>query len=385
MKKIKRKAFTLVELLVVIAILAVLASVSVVGYLGFTSRAKESKALTELTQYKTVATANLVTGNKVISNEEGKVALVSKSDKGIEMMLYKGSLEDAFISFVEADDDADFFFKVTNEDEKFIIDEIVYSIDDNVYATWNVISDEVSSEHQHKLKEVKNVSVQPFVNGDVEYKCDACGNSYHEIEAKKINNDTLEDVFKTPLEYGKVLAVDNGIKIAKDNDGSGPTTYFTETDKNLDWDGSATTVSFDLDLSSMENNDNVQFSLGFNGTNGSQNTEIMVGLAKSNDKYYALAPMTNCFSDDAGNWGKGNLAVILRDGEEINNSKVTVSMKLEVIGDTIHYDIKVANYEKSGDHVNKIANIGGFRYLWNTYNSIEDVNRGIVFSNLNIK
>lgn len=41
MKK-TRKAFTLVELLVVIAILAVLATVGIVGYTSFTKKAKES-------------------------------------------------------------------------------------------------------------------------------------------------------------------------------------------------------------------------------------------------------------------------------------------------------------------------------------------------------
>ena len=42
MKKKIKKAFTLVELLVVIAILAILATVSIVGYNSFTKKAKVS-------------------------------------------------------------------------------------------------------------------------------------------------------------------------------------------------------------------------------------------------------------------------------------------------------------------------------------------------------
>lgn len=51
MKKHNKKAFTLVELLVVIAIIAILAVVSVVGYTAFTKKAKESVAQQELAQF----------------------------------------------------------------------------------------------------------------------------------------------------------------------------------------------------------------------------------------------------------------------------------------------------------------------------------------------
>lgn len=58
--KMKKKAFTLVELLVVIAILAILATVSVVGYTTFIGRAKDSNAETELKQIGTVINGALV-------------------------------------------------------------------------------------------------------------------------------------------------------------------------------------------------------------------------------------------------------------------------------------------------------------------------------------
>lgn len=60
MKNIKKKGFTLVELLVVIAILAILATVSVVGYTSFIARANDSNAETELKQISTLINSALM-------------------------------------------------------------------------------------------------------------------------------------------------------------------------------------------------------------------------------------------------------------------------------------------------------------------------------------
>ena len=65
-----RKAFTLVELLVVIAIIAILATVSTVGYLGFTNEAKKSNDFTELTQYKTIIEGKLLDGEEEVKVDE---------------------------------------------------------------------------------------------------------------------------------------------------------------------------------------------------------------------------------------------------------------------------------------------------------------------------
>ena len=53
----KKKAFTLVELLVVIAIIAILATAGVVGYTVFTEKARKSNAESELNQAKTLLEA----------------------------------------------------------------------------------------------------------------------------------------------------------------------------------------------------------------------------------------------------------------------------------------------------------------------------------------
>lgn len=64
MKNMKKKGFTLVELLVVIAIIAILATVSVVGYTAFIKKANKSNAMTELSQIKDAVDAAILDGNE---------------------------------------------------------------------------------------------------------------------------------------------------------------------------------------------------------------------------------------------------------------------------------------------------------------------------------
>ncbi len=59
----KKKAFTLVELLVVIAIIAILAVAGVVGYTVFTEKARKSNAESELSQVKTLIQAEDFSNN----------------------------------------------------------------------------------------------------------------------------------------------------------------------------------------------------------------------------------------------------------------------------------------------------------------------------------
>ena len=66
MKNMKKKGFTLVELLVVIAIIAILATVSVVGYTAFLNKANESNAVTEAAQVEDAIKANLMAGDDYV-------------------------------------------------------------------------------------------------------------------------------------------------------------------------------------------------------------------------------------------------------------------------------------------------------------------------------
>lgn len=66
MKNMKKKGFTLVELLVVIAIIAILATVSVVGYTAFLTKANQSNATTEAKQVEQAIDAELMAGNDYV-------------------------------------------------------------------------------------------------------------------------------------------------------------------------------------------------------------------------------------------------------------------------------------------------------------------------------
>ena len=81
LKRIK-KAFTLVELMVVIAILAVLATVSIIGYQSFITRERINNAITEATQAREVIIS------KIIASNNGIVSFDYTEDKAI--LTYEG-------------------------------------------------------------------------------------------------------------------------------------------------------------------------------------------------------------------------------------------------------------------------------------------------------
>ena len=66
MKNMKKKGFTLVELLVVIAIIAILATVSVVGYTTFLAKANQSNADSEANQIQQAINAELMAGDDYV-------------------------------------------------------------------------------------------------------------------------------------------------------------------------------------------------------------------------------------------------------------------------------------------------------------------------------
>ena len=66
----KKKAFTLVELLVVIAIVAILAVAGVVGYTVFIDKARISNAETELHQIKTLITTEAMSNPAITITED---------------------------------------------------------------------------------------------------------------------------------------------------------------------------------------------------------------------------------------------------------------------------------------------------------------------------
>ncbi|MDY4788688.1 MAG: type II secretion system protein [Bacilli bacterium] len=143
-KKLKKKAFTLVELLVVIAILAILASVSVVGYLGFTENARKSKAVTELTQYKTMLLGELASGSATLDN-----GTVETTDDVKLSMPKQGEIRVIEVGTKSVNEVLNQFFGTTSiqvkyhETDKNLIIYIDYTTNDNATSSWNISTDEV--------------------------------------------------------------------------------------------------------------------------------------------------------------------------------------------------------------------------------------------------
>lgn len=152
-------------------------------------------------------------------------------------------------------------------------------------------------------------------------------------------------------------------------------TYFGETDKNKDWDGSAITVTFKLDVSVLEDGDFTSWVLGLNKLNGEayvHTEEVRVGIAKQGDVYY-MNELTGINYDDALDFD-----AVVTGGHtiEVNNGKAQVSISLEWADDVVEYEIDV-NGEKVTNQKTAVG-VVGFRYLWNANASVN----GVVISDL---
>lgn len=144
MRNRKKKGFTLVELLVVIAILAILATVSVVGYTAFVDKAEESKAVTELTQVKTLVKAELLLGSVNVTVNTEKIT-VGMNANGLTFKKGATDVTDVAIKTAALKelvaDDIDFEDKLAvnaSGDVKYTTNGIT--------AIWDVSEDKVSAQ-----------------------------------------------------------------------------------------------------------------------------------------------------------------------------------------------------------------------------------------------
>lgn len=197
-----------------------------------------------------------------------------------------------------------------------------------------------------------------------------------------------------------VSKTDTGAMMGLSTEGPGASTYFGEEDKVMEFDGAnETSISFTLDLSTMEVGDYTVFSLAFGvedtvedgqTTSGHRN-EAMVGILKT-ETGYTVAGFHNALYENyrgtttQAQADEGNIAAI--NGSEkkvtVTGDTITLTYTYSYDADATDYKLNVSlsvNGEKAFDYdgmSNRNAEIKGARYLWNISTNVETV----VLSNL---
>ena len=159
---------------------------------------------------------------------------------------------------------------------------------------------------------------------------------------------------------------DNGIILNKDTaNGTGASTYFGETDKNYDWDGSEMTLAFELDLSALSATDDyTMFVLAFNYKNGDEYThadEIRFGIVKTDDGF--VVNRMDGAADDAA-----NVAAIKGEGSQsFTASKISASFTFAYDADTKEFTYSMTIGGKAFGDITRteLNDLVGLRYLWN--------------------
>lgn len=155
-------------------------------------------------------------------------------------------------------------------------------------------------------------------------------------------------------------------------------TYFNEEDKNLDWDGTQTTISFDLDLKNIDEGDFTAFVLSFNSANTTEETttyshtyEIRLGVAKTAEGY-KIAELNgiNWSEEDYNNITASDK--IVQDEDGILDVSFVVSYESETL--TYSFIVNDATIENTANaDLFTTGAIVGFRSLWNAVTNTDDV------------
>lgn len=155
-------------------------------------------------------------------------------------------------------------------------------------------------------------------------------------------------------------------------------TYFNEEDKNLDWDGTQTTISFDLDLKNIDEGDFTAFVLSFNSANTTEETttyshtyEIRLGVAKTAEGY-KIAELNgiNWSEEDYNNITASDK--IVQDEDGILDVSFVVSYESETL--TYSFIVNDATIENTANaDTFTTGAIVGFRSLWNAVTNTDDV------------
>lgn len=215
----------------------------------------------------------------------------------------------------------------------------------------------------------------------------SCDNSTPEVEETVKNGESLKKMFTYQADEVSVTDDGRGIilgQIRTENSVSGATAYLGENKLYPLTAEESATVSFSLDLSSLEKDDYTFFSLGYANENGEYNGESYLAIMKGDGNKYILATTPDIaheyinyiqsmeqieeynVSAINSNEGKvevesadGLLDVVITTGTDANamasaNGSKTVSLTYN-LASTEHAEIK------------------GLRYFWNVTSNVDTV------------
>ena len=183
--------------------------------------------------------------------------------------------------------------------------------------------------------------------------------------------EAVVDVFKNESPYSaNVEQGEKGVilKPSTDDPTTGPATYFGSADeKNYSWDGTESSISFNLDLSGLGNNQATTWVLSFNklsdGTTYEFADEIRFGISRDSSGVLHVNELTGINHDNIS----ADIANIEGSGSKTitgNDIKASFSMSYDKSSKTLSYSMNIAGAVFTGDHP-ETEDIVGFRALWN--------------------
>ena len=180
----------------------------------------------------------------------------------------------------------------------------------------------------------------------------------------------MVDVFKKSPYSANVEQGEKGVilKPSTDDPTTGPATYFGSADeKNYSWDGTESSISFNLDLTGLGNNQATTWVLSFNkltdGTTYEFADEIRFGISRDSSGVLHANELTGINHNNID----ADIANIEGSGSETitgNDIKASFSMSYDNSSKTLSYSMNIGDAVFTGTHA-ETEDIVGFRSLWN--------------------
>ena len=282
MKKKIKKAFTLVELLVVIAILAILATVSIVGYNSFTKKAKVSNDTTLVAQLNTLLKADEMVNGKANTPTDA-LKITSEAGYDVEKLTpttndYEIIWNQAVNQFALLDEKDAVVYGEKNADEyknwKFV-DTYTTITDYSVYLKGTAFTGNLEVKAGIDVGNNTNITLVNYANSDSKDDVRIRTNSTATTLSINASQDTVK--------HYNIAGTVNVISVDKDNSyhefGTSNTMIVKDGHVVIEKDASVSNIIIDKNANSnisLENHGNVD------ALAGSDNTISISGV--SNDK-----------------------------------------------------------------------------------------------------